>query len=336
MIKEFRVKNFRCLEDVYLKLTPLHALVGPNDSGKSTIFRSIRYALTFLTSSYPQMSFIDKNLIYLEKNDQQPISAFFIKHNNQSILFNNNKEISIEHRYDSIAKYIQDNLEKFKTKIIRWEPDTLRQPSKLIPNGDPSNFFEKRGQGLPGIYDFILSRGDDSFKKISAEMCKLFPHMSRLKMIAVSDSQKNLLFELKNGQTIGVNEVSEGVLYFLAYSALQYIEPQDLLLIEEPENGLHPARIAEVMRILRDITTRGTQIILATHSPLVLNELKPEEITVLSRPEGKGTKATRLINVFNFKERAKVFSPGEMWLNYCNGIDEKPLLEGADINGKKE
>ena len=36
-INKFRIVNFGCCHDVSLPLTPLHALIGPNDSGKSSI-----------------------------------------------------------------------------------------------------------------------------------------------------------------------------------------------------------------------------------------------------------------------------------------------------------
>lgn len=47
MIKTFRAKNYGCLKDVTIGLTPLHAFVGPNDSGKSTILRGIRTVVQF-------------------------------------------------------------------------------------------------------------------------------------------------------------------------------------------------------------------------------------------------------------------------------------------------
>src|SRR5512145_2238308 len=41
MISTFIAKGFRCLRDVEVELTPLHALIGPNDSGKSTILAGL-------------------------------------------------------------------------------------------------------------------------------------------------------------------------------------------------------------------------------------------------------------------------------------------------------
>ena len=36
-----RVENYRCIKSVDLHLTRLHALIGPNDSGKSSLLRAI-------------------------------------------------------------------------------------------------------------------------------------------------------------------------------------------------------------------------------------------------------------------------------------------------------
>ncbi len=125
--------------------------------------------------------------------------------------------------------------------------------------------------------------------------------------------------------------MSEGLLYYLAYAALPYFAPSSILLIEEPETGLHPARIAEVVRMLRAMTEQpdGPQIIMATHSPLVINELRPEEVSVVTRPSVEvGTQVTRLMDTPHFAERSKVYALGELWLSYADGNFEAPLLEG--------
>src|SRR5689334_715303 len=43
-ITRFHVQHFRCVNDCELKLTRLHALVGPNDSGKSTLLQALQTA----------------------------------------------------------------------------------------------------------------------------------------------------------------------------------------------------------------------------------------------------------------------------------------------------
>ena len=54
MIRRLDAKNYGCLRDVNIaSLTPLHAFIGPNDSGKSTILRAVR-VLSAFASGAPQ------------------------------------------------------------------------------------------------------------------------------------------------------------------------------------------------------------------------------------------------------------------------------------------
>ena len=41
MITKFRVQNYKALRDVSLKLTPIHVLIGPNDSGKTSLLEAL-------------------------------------------------------------------------------------------------------------------------------------------------------------------------------------------------------------------------------------------------------------------------------------------------------
>jgi predicted ATPase len=162
----------------------------------------------------------------------------------------------------------------------------MRRPSGLLTE---ENFaLLERGAELPGVYDAILNRDRDAWDAIEASVRQGFPSIRRLALKAVSSQQKVLEVELVDGTRVSADQLSEGLLYWLAFAALPYVSPTQLLLIEEPENGLHPARIAEVIRVLREVVSRGTQVVMATHSPLVVNELKPEEVSVVTRTPRRG------------------------------------------------
>ena len=162
----------------------------------------------------------------------------------------------------------------------------------------------------------------------SEKLSQLFPSVRSISLINPTHQQKAMGVKLVDGTYVPAELMSEGLLYYLAFSALPHLDPTAILLIEEPENGLHPARIAEVMRVLREIS-KTTQILIATHSPLVINELQGDEVTVVTRTREHGTKATLLKDTPNFEERSKVYALGELWLSYANGQDEAPLLEGG-------
>lgn len=274
------ITGFRCIKSVELHLTRLHALIGPNDSGKSSILRA------------------------LEDHWERTVSE--LRAQGESV-------VGLE---DSAPPAV---------RFLRLDPDALRRPSSLIPDESSLRFADERGTGLAGLYDALLSRDRAAFIELENAFRRLFPTVRALRLDNTREGQKVLGLTLLDGAKVTTDEMSEGMLYWLAFAILDHLDPVDLLLIEEPENGLHPSRIREVVRVLRAHSLR-TQVILATHSPLVINELEPEEVTLITRTPEHGTRATPMAATKNFAERAKVYALGELWLSYADGEVEGELV----------
>ena len=100
--------------------------------------------------------------------------------------------------------------------------------------------------------------------------------------------------------------MSDGVLLVLAYLTI---------LVEEPENGMHPKRLQEVLGILRELVKEQskTQVILTTHSPYVLDLFEPEEVSLCQMGEDGAVSVHRLSESQKVKEQAKIFTLGEIW-----------------------
>ena len=206
---------------------------------------------------------------------------------------------------------------------------TAEQPGKIV-------YFVLRGTVKIHVeqadgHDVILAilgRGDDTFAALRDEVRKLFPTVENLRLEAISQDQKRLTVKLKGqSEPVPAEHLSEGLLYFIAYLALKEVTKAGILLIEEPENGLHPSRIRDVVAVLRAISESGTQVVIATHSPLVINELKADEVSVVTRDPATGTKVTPIAETPNFRSRADVYELGELWLSYADGDQEAPLFE---------
>jgi predicted ATPase len=295
------VENYRCIKSADLHLTPIHALIGPNDSGKSSLLRALHQgparvwvpgagglsaAGGWTTSAYPEWA------------DLVPDA-----HNQSTIL------AATERRC-----------------LLRLDPDELRQPVGLLGPGVPRWFQNEKGRGLAGLFDWLLARDRRAFTTIEDQFRSLFPTAAVLRLDAHSHAEKVMGLTLTTGETVGPHEMSEGMLYWLAFAIIEHLAPQQILLIEEPENGLHPARVTEVMRVLREVSQRS-QIILATHSPLVINELKPEEVTIVTRTAERGTLCTPMRDTKHFETRAKVYALGELWLSFADGNFESDLVD---------
>jgi predicted ATPase len=336
MIEEFRAKNYGCLRDVSVKLTPLHAFIGPNDSGKSMLLRAV---MTLVTRASSLPLSVDLGIMKdgkLSAKTPAGIYSFLVSNEEDEDGFPRTEDgiTTLDHSvvYDLRNKdvKVQSVLREIRgARLIRLEPEALRSPSGLIPESQSIQFMDEHGLGLPGVYLAILSRGDDTFRQIADDVRHHFPTVRNVRIPASSKDTVSIEVELYDGQRIPAKHMSEGLLYYFAFAVLPHIAPVSVLLVEEPENGLHPARIAEIVRVLRKISQTGTQVLLATHSPLVINELQPEEVTVVTRSLEAGTKLTPIKDTPNFSKRSSVYALGELWLSYANGVDEAPLLEGG-------
>jgi predicted ATPase len=99
-----------------------------------------------------------------------------------------------------------------------------------------------------------------------------------------NQQSKALGVVLQDDTFVSAASVSDGLLRWLAFAAVPYLAHGALILVEEPENGLHPAGIRDVMTLLREVSGRA-QVVIATHSAIVIDELDRNEVTVLRRDD---------------------------------------------------
>jgi predicted ATPase len=82
-------------------------------------------------------------------------------------------------------------------------------------------------------------------------------------------------------------DLSDGMLRFLCLTAsLLNPYPPSLILIDEPEVGLHPRLLPVIADLIKTASER-TQVFITTHSPELLNSFSIEEIAVLTRDENR-------------------------------------------------
>ena len=108
---------------------------------------------------------------------------------------------------------------------------------------------------------------------------------------------------------------SDGILYMTALIALsQFPNSSGLTLLEEPEVGLHPKLIESAMKLLANYVERtGQQVILTTHSPIILNELEPESVWVVVRDQANISRIFPMSDYPELDRWRDNFGAGEIW-----------------------
>jgi predicted ATPase len=107
------------------------------------------------------------------------------------------------------------------------------------------------------------------------------------------------------------HHLSDGTLRFICLATL-LLQPNlpSTVLIDEPELGLHPYAVQMLASLLRSASTR-TQIIIATQSVLLIDQLDLEDLIVVERSGGAST--FKRLQRAEFEHWLEDYSLGEMW-----------------------
>jgi predicted ATPase len=130
-------------------------------------------------------------------------------------------------------------------------------------------------------------------------------NMGEKDMVRLSWQQKGSDFPMQP------YHLSDGSIRFICLAtALLNPFPPSVIVIDEPELGLHPEAIRILGELIRDAAKR-TQIIVATQSPLLLDQFSIEDIVVVNRREGQSV--FERLHRADFDEWLENYSVGELW-----------------------
>jgi predicted ATPase len=188
--------------------------------------------------------------------------------------------------------------------------------------------MDSTGFGLPLVLDDIVREDHRGFAKLEKRFREFFPYVKAIKLPREQGFNTwrdenprapgvGLYFELGNGGgTLPAPQASDGLLLVLAYLALLHLpEPPRILLVEEPENGIHPQRLQELLNMLKELVHEQsrTQVLLTTHSPYVVDCFEPQEVTLCFKDKDGAVTAHRLSESKAVREQIDIFRLGEIW-----------------------
>lgn len=130
-----------------------------------------------------------------------------------------------------------------------------------------------------------------------------------------AEGGKELHFARRSGTVVPASQMSDGIVLATALVLIALKSGGGRLLIEEPENGLHPRQLKTVADTIRSIAaTQGTQIVLTTHSPWLLNQFGAEEVLLVTRT-AEGVHTQRMSDARGLDDLASEMALGELWYN---------------------
>jgi len=158
------------------------------------------------------------------------------------------------------------------------DPNGLNAFAVLKEWKTSKRFFER--------YEFVVEILQDTFPEFVGELS--LSTMGQTVFLEIYPPDSNL--------PIPVYHLSNGFLYILLHLIAVCSMPDNgIIAIDEPEKGLHPYAVKKLIEALKErAQEHHLTILLATHSPLILNEFKTEVSQVYVMEQNKSKQLYRL------------------------------------------
>lgn len=167
---------------------------------------------------------------------------------------------------------------------------------------------------LAALLFLLRTKSPESYRRIVSTIRLVAPFFDdfRLRPSPFNEQKIQLEWSERNSEAyFNAHALSDGTLRFICLATL-LLQPHlpSLILIDEPELGLHPYAIQVLAGLVRSASEK-TQVILSTQSVSLVNQFEPEDLVVVDR--SNGASVFRRLSAEDTKGWLEGYSLGELW-----------------------
>ncbi len=264
-----------------------------------------QYEISLFPNSLDSLVPINEYAYFWNKQYAQPY---------QKPLPSNGNEAAISLNAAGVDGYVKAALSSWR--IYHFHDTSASSPMKKMAEIDDNRFLRPDGSNLAPFLYFLKNAHEMEYGLIRNTVRRIAPFFDDFVLEPRALDETRIRLEWKHVGSdafFDVSSFSDGTLRFIALAVL-LLQPKTLrpsiVLLDEPELGLHPAAITLLGAIVRQASAHS-QVILSTQSPFLLDLFDPEEVLVADRKDGSSV-FTRLDKSVLEKWLAD-YSLGELW-----------------------
>ena len=201
-------------------------------------------------------------------------------------------------------------------RVYHFHDTSSSSPIKRLSKIDDNRFLRGDGSNLASFLYRLKESYKVEYKFIRNTMRRIAPFFLDFALEPRALGEDTIMLEWQHKESdayFDVSSFSDGSLRFLALATL-LLQPEELkpsiIIMDEPELGLHPAAI-EVLGAMIRSASKKVQLLISTQSPILLNQFEPEDVVVVEQKNGK-SEFCRLESD-QLKDWLSEYSPGELW-----------------------
>ena len=184
------------------------------------------------------------------------------------------------------------------------------------------------GSNIPAFLYYLKERHRESYRRIVGTVSQMAPFFTDFDL--EPDRLNPFMIRLRwkhagSDDYFDASSLSSGTLRFIALATL-LLQPSEcmphLIIVDEAELGLHPQAITILGSLIRRASI-DTRLIVATQSPLLVDQFEPEDVVVVDRVDG-ASEFKRLESA-ELETWLEDYSLGELWQK--NNLGGRPSRE---------
>jgi predicted ATPase len=296
MINKIQIENFKSIQKMDLELRPINVLIGANGVGKSNFIEFFKLLKSIYDDNLHQ--YVGReggadNLLYggLKKSYFLDCNIEFdnLKGYDLMLLYNLKNDdfiVAFEGiQVNSIRSFSKEYLKDFK-KFHFYDTAKIKQKG----NTNDNHFIREQGENLAAYLYYLQERHPKTLKKIEMMVRSVAPFFGGFNLAPDSFNKDFIELEWNEKDSIkyfNAAHLSDGTLRFMALATLLLQpEPPKVIIIDEPELGLHPFAINKLAGLIKKASAQ-TQIIISTQSVNLVDNFSPEDIITVDRKNGQ-------------------------------------------------
>lgn len=199
--------------------------------------------------------------------------------------------------------------------VYNYFDTTGESPIRQLSSYTAEEKLSPNGANLVQVLQRVKNHHSLSYELIERMIGAVNPAFKDISFDVFNNKSLLLLREKNLNKSIPADHISDGTLRFLILMSIFY-NPQrgKLILIDEPEIGLHPDMIHSVAKGIKYASENGSQLMINTHSPLLLNSFDLEDVFIFEKNSANQT----LVHIYgddDFPEIEAGALLGQMWLS---------------------
>lgn len=281
-------------------------------------------------SLYGKMIFTKDNKdnnAYLFKLNQTKEGGLFIQH--EASGYNVSRDDDFKNYYGKLnieesqiqksTSFRDDYLRNYLSNIQVYHFHDTSANSKLRKECDLADnlYLKPDGRNLAAFLYYLKIEYPKTFKRLEKTIQQVAPYIDHflLEPSRLNKKEIELRWVEKSDMqsSFSAYQFSDGTLRFIALATvLMQPEPPAIIIIDEPELGLHPQSISKLAALIKSASAK-TQVIISTQSVNLVDCFDPENIVTVDRSEVEKQSVFKRLESESLKAWLEDYSLGDLW-----------------------